>query len=173
MSDKFIYLSIQYLQNDPKMTSLLELWKDTLQTGYYVRKNKSDGLASWQPLKVKYSTNNTVYQLSDKIIGLINCCFKKGVDTMEYTDCSVVLLGESSIAIKNGSDIPHFFVQHFRIPFMAGGKEISFFKLMQIAYNAGQFRAASEESNAYDCHTKNFYSDNKLDNLETYVQIIV
>lgn len=154
-------------------STILDSWRDVFETGYTVRKNKYDGLNSWQPLKTKYSTSDKTFQLSNKIVELVNDYFCVEQDIKEYTDCYVNV--PNSDSIKNGQDFPHFFVQHFRIPFMTitpditTKQDIPLVKLMQIAYNAGQFRAASEEANTYNQQTMQFYNEHKLDELDTYI----
>ena len=59
----------------------------------------------------------------------------------------------------------HFFLQHVRIPTLNFNQGL-LMRLMQIAYNAGQYSACTDH---YSAELKKYYIDNKLDCLKTYI----
>jgi len=59
----------------------------------------------------------------------------------------------------------HFFLQHVRIPTLNFNQAL-LMRLMQIAYNAGQFNACLDH---YTPDIKEYYANNKLHCLETYM----
>ena len=59
----------------------------------------------------------------------------------------------------------HFFLQHVRIPTL-NFDQGSLMRVMQIAYNAGQYNVCLDH---YSADLRKYYIDNKLDCLETYV----
>lgn len=65
-----------------------DLFKIVLEYGHYVRTNKLDGLQSWQPLKNTFLQDSEEFNMSEKLIGLIQCgeAFWTGEDLAEYTD---------------------------------------------------------------------------------------
>jgi len=74
----------------------------------------------------------------------------------------------NSITLDNTIEYHHFFIQHFRIIIKENYK-INVQKLMQIAFNIGQYKAHSElKPKDYEGVTE-FYKKNKLDKINTYI----
>lgn len=150
--------------------TLAQLWSETLAEGYRVRSSKLNGLEAWQPLKVAYA--NLYVKDSDPIPMATNCkTFGMGryvisLDEKDHTDAKFKI-GEHTLTNKN--EPHHFYIQHFRIPFLENYK-LSVVKLLQIAYNAGQFKAELEHNpKSYDQVFIDFYRQNKLDKIETFI----
>ena len=150
--------------------NLEELWLDTIKIGNEVRKKKWDGQKEWQPLKEKYG-NYYFKKPNDKI--KIKDSFKNIKDKTKYKvkkkdkEHQKVKLVVNGSELDNTKEIHHFFIQHFRIPIM-GDFELPIIKILQIAYNAGQFEA-ERENNTYSDEVTNFYDENALGRLDTYV----
>lgn len=146
-------------------SSVNELWDSVLKIGYHSRHNNHNGLDTWLKLKKKLSTFTDLVQINpcfrdimSKIIYQIN------TDKEEHTDVEITI---QNIIMKNTIETNHFFIQHFRIVTVANYK-LPFTKLLQIAYNAGQFRA-EEERNTYDTIIAKFYTINRLADIDTFI----
>lgn len=149
---------------------LHSLWDEIQNYGYNVRKNNLDGLKDWQEPKAKYSKfyiagredgiimNNNFHNIENKIQYII------GQDTKDHQD---VIVKIDNIELDNRIDKYHFFIQHFRIPKLENYK-LSVLKLLQIAYNSGQFKADAE-ANKHDKKVIDFYYDNDLDKITTFI----
>ena len=157
--------------------TLQELWNKTMDYGYEVRKSKKDGLESWQPLKKEYANyfikgydeGIPVNESFNKIMKKIK--YQIGSDEKEHTDV-MVSIGKETV---DNLDKNHFFVQHFRIPVLEKNKlpvleknKLSVVKVLQIAYNAGQYKAEAEKKN-YPTTILEFYDENKLNDIETFI----
>lgn len=75
------------------------------------------------------------------------------------------------ITLHNKKEINHFFIQHFRIPKLMN-YEVSVLKLLQIAYNAGQFKAERENKKSYSKKILNFYDKYNLDKISAFAKNI-
>jgi hypothetical protein len=138
-------------------------WKKVIDEGYRVRSSKLDGQASWQPLKNKYTSIDLKYTIKrDEIIELLK---SYEVTDSEEPDLLKITI-DPDIKLDNSIEVEHFFVQHFRIPFLAKNNELPLVKLMQIAYNVGQFKASKE---SYPKDLIDFYYDHKLDDIDFYL----
>jgi len=152
-----------------------ELWKSIIDYGYSVRKitiqTNNDfniGQKAWQLLKdnfanYQFEINNIKYDKLDCKNTLVVEYMKKDDDE----DHEEVKIKIDDIILDNKIETEHFFIQHYRIPITSNNK-LSVQKLMQIAYNIGQFRA-NRENNIYIIKIIEYYDDNNLDKLETYI----
>jgi hypothetical protein len=150
------------------MSTLVELWNFTYEKGYKVRKNKKDGLAEWQPLKKKYGelAKDTKFPVNDAIKELSDKYFKVGEDTTDLQDSKFEY---NDNTLNNKIDTHHFFIQHFRIPYLEK-HNLSVLKFLQIAYNAGQLKASFEDGDYDDIpDMKEFYHEHKLDQPDTFI----
>lgn len=151
--------------------TLVDLWADTLLQGYNTRKNGLDGLKSWQPLKQKYEKMYVIgYENGIPVNAYFSFMVKDkyiiGSDKLDHKD-SIFKIDKNYLA--NGIEPHHFYIQHFRIPNLESNK-LSVLKLLQIAYNAGQFKAELEKNNSvYATEFVDFYKNNKLDQIDTYI----
>jgi hypothetical protein len=139
------------------MELLKLLWNEMIQYGYNVRSKGKDGLVAWTNIKVlipglKITWTEHSKTIYESLLGL-------GVRTTDETY-------EASGITKEEWDRDHFLIQHGRI--IKNNLDGTLVRLMQIAYNAGQFRA-EKEKNGYNPIKIKYYDDNKLDQLETYI----
>jgi hypothetical protein len=150
--------------------TLSDLWIDTMAEGYLVRKNGLDGLESWQPLKKKY-TGMYIDDYKDgipvkkKYLSIAKNKYIIGSDKTDHKD-SKFKIGD--INLDNRIEAHHFYIQHFRIPNLEKNK-LSVLKLLQIAYNAGQFKSERKNNPIYCNAFIKFYDKNKLNQIETYI----
>ncbi len=151
--------------------SLRALWNEVEQFGYKIRSSGDDGLRQWQPFKNKY-INQYVNRYTDgipinkKLFELFGAHYKVDKSDPDHLN-SVFKIGTEILC--NNVETSHFFVQHARIPYLASGK-LSVLKLLQIAYNAGQYRAVLVHNReSYPEAFVEFYSVNKLNIIETYI----
>jgi hypothetical protein len=135
-------------------------WKKVIDEGYQVRSNKLDGQASWQPLKNKYAAMDLSYNIKrDEIMELL-----KSYDG-DQDDLRKITI-DPDLTLDNSIEVEHFFLQHFRIPYLAKGNHLPLVKMMQIAYNVGQFKASGE---SYPKDLIEFYNDHKMDDINFYL----
>lgn len=146
------------------------LWVQTYNKGYDVRKNKKNGLDEWQPLKNKYA----LYNFATYKNGIpLKKSFRILCEKIKYShnendiDHNYVTVNINDIILDN-IDRNHFFVQHFRIPIM-GKFILPVVKILQIAYNAGQFKS-DVENKQHDQTVVNFYNKYELGNINTYIE---
>jgi hypothetical protein len=151
-------------------STLGELWDQMVKHGYDVKSKDKDGLAEWQPYKKLYGTyfldNIDGIDIDNHIRYLCGKYYKPGgkddeESVFEYDD----------LKLENVVDINHFFVQHCRIPKLMDYK-VSVLKLLQIAYNAGQFKAERENKDSYDQKILDFYDDNDWININSFAKNI-
>ena len=98
--------------------------------------------------------------------------FSESLD-YKYTDAkdqSDVILNIDGDKLDNTIVSNHFFVQHFRIPKLEK-YNLSVIKVLQLAYNVGQLKAVFEHENVFDKNIKNFYRDNRLGDISTYIPL--
>jgi len=149
--------------------NVLDFWNLAYNTGIAVRASKGDGLALWKPLKSFF--NNCYLQDYNKIP--VKEDIKKLAMSIEFAS-SDDAMEDAIIKIehkeyKNEIDFYHFFIQHFRIPLVEKEK-LSMTKLMQIAYNAGQFKSARDQGDYKDDEKMlDFYDKNDLSNITTFI----
>ena len=143
--------------------SLQDLWNSIVKKGYYIRFAGKDGLKSWQPIKTELSEFDISFSFNKNIFNLANEMYFVHPDDNDHQNAKFIF---NNIKLDNTIELHHFFIQHFRIPKMINAEKISLLKLMQIAYNAGQFLASR---NCYPIEVLNFYDDNNMGKLETYI----
>jgi hypothetical protein len=109
----------------------MDIWNKVLQYGYEVRQKKLDGLASWNALKEKIPENNFV-QWRKSTLEFYNDLINLGaIDTETPEEANLT---------KHQWDRHHFLIQHGRIIKNNQSKDkATLRRLLQIAYNAGQF----------------------------------
>jgi len=139
------------------MELLKLLWTEMIQYGYNVRSKGKDGLVAWTNIKVFIPGLKITWTEHSKTIYESLLAF--GVSPTDETY-------EASGMTKEEWDRDHFLIQHGRI--IKNNLDGTLVRLMQIAYNAGQFRA-EREKNSYNPIKLKYYDDNKLDELETYI----
>jgi len=144
--------------------TIQQKWDKMVEIGYDVRKNNQDGLQEWQRYKNIFNTipflNKRIHSV---IFDLIKSCVIKGTDLKDLGDLQFLY---KDVTLNNLNEVGHFFIQHFRIPMLLDFT-LNELKLMQIAYNAGQFKAA-RENNEYPIEILTLYDGSKLALLETF-----
>ena len=150
--------------------TLNEIWNRMVAVGFNVRKNRMNGMEEWQPYKQKYSK----YSLKDKNTIPLKREFIDFSNNLEYDykdkkDHSDVLLKINNVILDNKIETNHFIIQHFRIPRMLN-YNLDILKFAQLAYNVGQASAVFMYENVYSNDIKEFYYDNGLNKITTYLE---
>lgn len=101
--------------------------------GYEVNKRRESGLAAWQPLKKEFADIDITFP------GKLKCPDL----AMDEADDQNAVLNANGILLENTREPDHFVVQLFRLPALCGAT-IPHVKMMQIAYNYGQYLACKE-----------------------------
>ena len=150
------------------MTTLLSCWDEVKMIGYNTRINNEDGLKNWQPMKEKYKKyildNNNDIPIKSIIKKITDKYYKIGDDLDEHTKSHFKIKDET---VANEIERNHFFIQHFRIPILSNYK-LSVLKFLQIAYNAGQYKAMNELE-PYSENVNKFYKKYKLGEANRFV----
>jgi len=145
-------------------------WNLTSLTGNAVRSVGLDGLASWNPFKKILEERPETFELSSSIIELVSKHYNANQEDLQHSN-SVLAIGEIVLTHNDKNDSNkeqhHFLIQHFRLVAMCANNTITITKLMQLAYNAGQFKA---QRHIYDKSILEFYDANKLGDFGTYVK---
>lgn len=152
-----------------------ELWNSIIDYGYNIRKITiltnnyfNIGQKAWQLLKDNFTNYEfEIDNIKKDKLDCINILQKEYIREYDDEDHERVKINIDNIILDNKIENEHFFIQHYRIPITSNNK-LSVQKLMQIAYNVGQFRA-TRENNIYDEKIVKYYDDNELDKLKTYI----
>lgn len=145
--------------------NISELWDLVYEYGKYVRDNKLDGLKKWNEIK------NLLLKIKIPKLTSIDWSDRSKKLFCELTDEYKVT------GFKDGfpkdQEAHHFLVQHGRIVKLYN---FDVRRLLQIAYNKGQFISQQEREKDFIKSEKSytddqikFYNDNNLGNIETYV----
>jgi len=138
---------------------IYDLWEAYLNYGYLIRKNDQDGLAAWNKLKDSFPSFDLVWIEKSNLY--LQQLIELGVSNEENPEKAGMTVLEWE---RN-----HFLIQHGRI--INQNKEGSIRRLLQIAYNAGQFRAELEK-NIYPCEQLKYYIVNDLSKVTSYINKI-
>ncbi len=141
--------------------TLQQLWNILVNHGYEVRSTGQDGLNEWQPYK------NTLKNYKIDVELKVDNGIKYLCEEHYNSDEGIFVYND--IEINNEVESAHFLIQHCRIPKLMNFK-LSILKLLQIAYNAGQFLAEQYVNNTYPDEIINMYYENNMDKLTTYVK---
>ena len=146
---------------------LKEKFNEIIEYGKKTRSNKENGFDNWQKVKSSYS-DEIKHKRSEIIEDLmIKANYKYKDNDQKYSEVTI-----NGINIKNMVDdklveVNHFLVQLFRIPNLSGN-EMSELKILQVAYNIGQYQAELY-NNTYDEAITSFFVENGMSNIETYI----
>jgi hypothetical protein len=136
--------------------TLEELWNQILEYGYQVRYKKRDGLRAWSMIK------SQIPDLSLDWTAQSRAFYKElaelGVNTSESS-------GQSGLSHR-AWERDHYLLQHGRIIKM--NPRGSLVRFLQIAYNAGQFKAELERAN-YPGKQLRYYIIQSLNRPSTYI----
>jgi hypothetical protein len=143
------------------MCNIVErLWDKIFEYGFFVRTNRIDGLSAWNNIKsILQKYNKNCEWLPEAI---------ERYDEMKSKFDIIDNEKESSWSDeeKREWEETHFFFQHSRIP--NGTPNANLLKLMQIAYNAGQF-AAEKNNNSYSKKKLDYYEKHNLNSYLSYI----
>ena len=129
-----------------------ELWKIMINYGYETRIKGKDGLERWNYVKKLFPDIKINWIDSSRKI---------------YDDLTKLGVIEEESGLSHEEwERHHYLLQHGRI--IHNNPNGSFARLMQIAYNIGQFRAEQEKKN-YPIKQLVYYRTNKLDHITTYI----
>lgn len=142
---------------------LSKLWDKVKEYGYNVRSKNLDGLASWNVIKKELIKNNAIGKWNIKIVGIYG--FMKTKLGIKEEQCEI---NEKDEKIqKEIWEKYHFYLQHARIPVL-NFEEPRLYRLMQVAYNAGQLKALFNDE-FYTKDMKEYYADSKLSDMDSYM----
>ena len=138
---------------------IYDLWEEFTNFGYLIRKSDKDGIAGWRSIMVLIPKLNVTWiekskSYFDKLVEL-------GVSGVETSDAAILSTPEWG---RN-----HYLIQHGRI--VKNNPEGDMKRLLQIAYNAGQFKAELEK-NAYPVEQLKYYLVNDLNKVTSYIEKI-
>jgi hypothetical protein len=139
---------------------LSELWGVMIKYGYETRIHNKDGLEKWNVVKPVFPDCKISWKESSKEIF-------KNLQKLEVNGDDG---DEEKYKLSHQDwERQHYLLQHGRI--IHKNNPGSLLRLMQIAYNIGQFRA-EQERKSYPVKQLTYYRDNKLDSLSTYIDHI-
>ena len=156
--------------------TLTQMWTDVFNYGKKVRtdiiKNDLDpctGRDKFQLVKKQY-THRTQITIKEEFIDFMIPLLYNPDDNKDPTFFAIKI---GKHVFDNSTDRKHFLYQHFMIPKSCLNKKqtqsvMPIIKLLQIAYNSGQFIASSEH-NQYPNEIVTFYNNKKMGNIETYI----
>ena len=133
------------------------LWNVLINYGYETRIKKKDGLERWNFVKKLFPDFNVVWKESSKTI------------YQDLLDLGVIEEETGSGLSHEDWERHHYLLQHGRI--IHNNPEGSLVRLMQIAYNIGQFNA-EQEKKSYPVKLLTYYRSHKLEKLITYISHI-
>ncbi len=139
------------------MATLNVLWRNVRGYGNMVRSEELDGLEYWEILKKVLEPYSMKIQWSATCLTFYNALITIGV--IEEHDEKTMRQSEW--------ERHHFLLQHGRIPFK-NASNANLIKLLQIAYNDGQFKAEFDRGEYSEEHVV-YYQDHWLGDLTTYI----
>ena len=152
-----------------------KLFNKVIEYGKYVRENNLNGLNAWSDIKdlfnldIKCPKWNIIRNIGGKETSDIE-------EIYSYVYANLDMRGEDSDDDKSSQithllwEKKHFFLQLIRI--IKNNPEFSFVRLGQIAYNIGQISVYIDSDPIYRRGQQAYYYSNKLNELESYVNIV-
>jgi hypothetical protein len=138
------------------MTQLASMWTQMIEYGYGVRSSGLNGLQMWNKVKPTIPKIPLTWKESAKEYYSILKKLNVGGDDNDEKSC----LWEPH----------HFLLQHGRIVRNStNDHDENFVRLMQIAYNAGQFKYESEQK-VYTEEMMNQYRSNQMECIDRYLE---
>jgi hypothetical protein len=144
------------------MDKLQILWDAIIKYGHEIRSSNKDGFAGWVAIKQKLTPFDFKLEWTEASKLFAKELEARGVNNSDSFETSGLATHE--LWEKN-----HFLFQHGRI--IRNSPEATLVRLLQIAYNVGQFNAENEK-NKYSSELLAFYHTNKLDKLTTFIKPI-
>lgn len=146
---------------------LNKLFNEMIHYGFYIKSSKIDGLQAWRTKSNSLDNDLEIGTWKHTRItkdGSLNTLKQ----IYDYVYNTLAMKGEESTDRTNPFfEEHHFLLQLARIP---KNDKCTIKKILQIAYNIGQFMA-SVESKAYSPDAIAFYHTNNLNKLESYVEL--
>jgi len=137
---------------DPLLT---KLWSCLIDYGYKTRINNKNGLERWNYVKQLFPEYKLTWKESS---------------TKIYNNLLKLDVIEDETGLSHEEwERHHYLLQHGRI--INNNPDGSLVRLMQIAYNIGQFRA-EQEKKSYPVKQLAYYNENKLDKISSYINNI-
>jgi hypothetical protein len=136
---------------------LNNLWDVLINYGYETRIKNKDGLDRWNFVKKLFPDFKIEWTNFSKTI------------YQDLLDLGVIEDEAGSGLSHEDWERHHYLLQHGRI--IHNNPEGSLVRLMQIAYNIGQFRA-EQEKKVYPVKQLTYYRSHKLEKLNTYITYI-
>jgi hypothetical protein len=151
-----------------------ELFNKVIEYGKYVRENNLNGLIAWTDIKdlFKLEINcpkwNITRNIGDKETSDIDEIYSYVYDNLDMRGDDSD--DDNTTQITHLSwEKQHFFLQLIRI--IKKNPDFSFVRLGQIAYNIGQLSVYIDSDPIYTGGPRDYYYLNKLNQLESYVDI--
>ena len=151
---------------------LIELFNLVKTYGNIVRRSEKDGLESWQHIK-KISDDKNILTNGWNINVYIEGELENNLDNIfKYVHDKLKMYGddgeESYLGqTKNNWQKSHFLLQLIRLPLR---NKCTLLRILQIAYNIGQFLEEHEQS-PYPEECINYFKINNLNNLKSYINL--
>jgi hypothetical protein len=133
------------------------LYDLVIEYGYFIRKNNKDGLESWNEIKKIIPPIPIIW--TDKSKLFYEQLSSIGVNTSESS--------EEAKMSKPEWERHHYLLQHGRI--IHKNPEGNLVRLLQIAYNTGQFKYELEKE-IYPKEQLQYYIINELNKISTFLQ---
>jgi hypothetical protein len=168
-----ILLPIKYtLQQHGGTITLEQVFEKVVNFGSHVRKNRLDGLQKWNVLK---KILNDVTGLSDSCNWRISCKLDSDEPVTDIEQIYHFVHDELGMKGDDTDDesspfweAHHFALQLIRIP--RNNPKVSLQRLLQVAYNIGQFKVEVEKG-SYSMDVINFVKNNRLDSMDSYINV--
>lgn len=138
---------------------IYDLWEEIILFGYKIRKDNKNGKAGWDAIKVLIP-DMSVSWLEDS---------KSFYDKLAALKVNTAETFEEAGMSREEWERHHFLIQHGRI--INKNPEGSLVRLLQIAYNIGQFKRESENK-MYSAEQMRFYIENELNKVTSYIKVI-
>lgn len=138
---------------------IYDLWEEFIQYGYNIRAKGKDGKIGWDTIKglipdmkVEWTGKSKTFYTALNALGV-----------------NISETPEEANMLKEEWERHHYLIQHGRI--INKYAEGSLIRLLQIAYNIGQFRKELEKK-TYPSEQLKFYIENELNKVTTYIEKI-
>lgn len=161
-------MDLAHITNSPnsKTIDLVDLFKHIKQAGRTAR-HLQIGFDGWQPLKKKFGCIDLKIDLN---FGPFPDIIYSEGDEIGHENATVNIgnfIFSYKVKDDKSNEHEHFIVQHFRIVLMCENN-IPLVKLLQIAYNIGQFEV-EVLNGSYPAEVVKFYNENKMGKITTYI----
>lgn len=138
---------------------IYDLWDEFIEYGYNIRDKNKDGLAGWN--SVKELIPDLSIEWTEKSKTYYSKLIEIGVNSKESP--------EEAGMTKEQWERHHYILQHGRI--INKNPDGKLVRLLQIAYNAGQFKKELEKE-AYPSNQMKYYIENELNKVTSYIEKI-